>query len=218
MLDSAVSTRTVLIVDDQRTFADSIAAVVDNEPDLRCVGTLSTGEAAVERCASELPDVILMDVDMPGIGGVEATRQIVDQHRDAHVVVLTGVADATVLARAASVGARSFLLKDAPVGDVLDAVRSTDLRRSMDVDPDAIERLLDGPGGRELSLTPRELEVLGLLATGQQPKQIARALGISLHTCRGYIKNILQALDAHSALEAVVEAHRRGLIRLPSHR
>lgn len=218
MVDSATAPRTVLIVDDQRTFSDSIAVVIENEPDLRCVGTVSTGEAAVERCAAGLPDVILMDVDMPGMGGVEATRQIVDQNRDAHVVILTGVADATVLARAAGAGARAFLLKDAPVGDVLDAVRSTEPGRRMDVDPDAIERLLDAPDGRQSPLTPRELEVLGLLATGQQPKQIARALGISLHTCRGYIKNILQALDAHSALEAVVDAHRRGLIRLPSHR
>ncbi len=214
----ARSERRVLIVDDQRSFAQSLEVVVDAQDDLTCIGTSSTGEDAVRRVQAEGPQVVVMDVDLPGIDGIEATAQLLENAGEISVVILTGIPDATVLARAASAGACAFLLKASSSEEILDAIRS-DHRRSghLDVDASAINQLL-GPSadtaGDADRITQRELEVLGLLAQGRQPKEIARLLGISVHTCRGYVKNILAKLDAHSALEAVVIAHREGLISL----
>lgn len=214
---SETDARRVLVVDDQRSFAQSLQVVVDAQDDMACVGTALTGEEAVERAAAERPSVVLMDVDLPGIDGVEATARLVQQDPEVNVVMLTGIPDATVLARAASAGACAFLLKDSSVTEILDAIRNSHHRAGhLDVDASAINQLLgDGTEGSDVDhVTPRELEVLGLLAQGRQPKEIARSLGISVHTCRGYVKNLLAKLDAHSALEAVVIAHREGLIRL----
>ena len=211
------TTRSVLVVDDQRAFAESLQVVIDAQDDLVCLGAAETGEEAVARTNAEPPSVVLMDIALPGIDGIEATRQIVDAHPETAVVVLTGVPDATILARAAGAGACAFLLKDSAVAEILDAVRSADRRSGIGVDSSVLSQLLDTePSHPDATLTQRELEVLGLLAQGRQPKQIAQSLGITVNTCRGYVKNVLAKLEAHSALEAVVEAHRRGLISLGS--
>ena len=207
----------VLVVDDQVAFAQSLAIVVEAQDDLECLGAVGSGEEAVEMAAREHPSVVLMDVGLPGIDGVEATRQILEQSPEVDVVVLTGTPDASVLARAASAGACAFLLKDSSVPEILEAVRTAHRGGAMGLDAATIGHLLDDGGtAADAALTARELEVLGLLAQGQQPKQIARSLGITVNTCRGYVKNVLAKLGAHSALEAVVEAHRLGLITLPS--
>lgn len=218
-MDSLDATeRRVLVVDDQRSFAQSLEVVVDAQDDMVCVGTALTGEEAIERAQREAPSVVLMDVDLPGIDGVEATARLVGQNPDVNVVMLTGIPDATVLARAASAGACAFLLKDSSVEEILEAIRADNHRSGhMDVDAAAINQVVGGSEHRPVAvdhITQRELEVLGLLAQGRQPKEIARTLGISVHTCRGYVKNLLAKLDAHSALEAVVIAHRVGLITL----
>lgn len=217
--DGGARRRRVLIVDDQVAFAQSLAIVIDAQDDLECVGWVGSGEDAVELAAAERPSVVLMDIGLPGIDGVEATRQILDVVPDADVVVLTGAPDASVLARSASAGACAFLLKDSSVPEILEAVRTARRGGAMGLDAAVIGHLLDDDGiAADTALTQRELEVLGLLARGQQPKEIARSLGITVNTCRGYVKNVLAKLGAHSALEAVVEAHRLGLITLPSPR
>lgn len=206
--------RRVLVVDDQRAFAESLELVIEAHDGLQCIGCVASGEEAVAIASEQRPAVVVMDVALPGMDGIEATRRIVEQDPDVAVVVLTGVPDATVLARASSAGARAFLLKDASVNDIVDAVRTVDHTPPMEVDPGTAE-FLDGDGQAAADLTQRELEVLGLLAQGNQPKQIAYDLGITVNTCRGYVKNILAKLDAHSALEAVLEANKRGIINLP---
>jgi DNA-binding NarL/FixJ family response regulator len=212
---TSTATKRVLVVDDQRAFAQSLEVVIDSQDDLVSLGVATTGEEAVERARADHPSVVLMDVGLPGIDGVEATKQILEHDPGVGVVVLTGVPDASVLARAASAGACAFLLKDSSVVEILEAVRTADQRGAMGVDSGAIAHLLESSEtDADASLTQRELEVLGLLAQGRQPKQIAHSLGITVNTCRGYVKNVLAKLDAHSALEAVVEAHRRGLISL----
>ena len=211
--------RRVLVVDDQRSFAQSLEVVVDAQDDLVCIGTAGSGEDAVRRALEEKPAVVVMDVDLPGMDGIDATARIVEQDADISVVILTGIPDATVLARAASAGACAFLLKDSSVTEILEALRSSHRSGHLDVDAAAIKQVLGGPERPEGDLdqiTQRELEVLGLLAQGRQPKEIARLLGISVHTCRGYVKNLLSKLHAHSALEAVIIAHRHGLISLGS--
>jgi DNA-binding NarL/FixJ family response regulator len=206
---------TVLLVDDQRAFVESIAIVIDAQPDLECVGVASCAGDAVAAAARLRPDVVVMDLMLPDFDGIEATSKIIQDNPQTKVLILTGRPDATALARAATAGATAFMMKSSSVEEILDAVRQRPTRR-LQIDPDALSSLLDDhsvpPGVAEL--TQRELEVLGQLAEGHQPKQIARHLGITLTTCRGYIKAIFQKLGAHSALEAVVLAHRCGVISL----
>jgi DNA-binding NarL/FixJ family response regulator len=205
----------VLIVDDQRAFVESLAIVIDAQDDLACVGIARSGSEAVSEAASRSPDVVLMDVGLPGIDGVGATEQIVAAIPGVRVIILTGRADAPTLVRAAAAGASAFLLKSSSVGEILDAVRQPSTGR-LEIDPVALGAFVsDGGPLAARQLTGRELEVLGLLAEGRQPKQVARELGITVTTCRGYIKSLFQKLGAHSALEAVVVAHRHGVIRLP---
>jgi len=208
-------TVSVLLVDDQRAFVESIAIVIDAQPDLECVGATTTAASGVAEAALLQPDVVIMDVRLPDFDGIEATTKIVSRHPDTRVVILTGRPDATALARAATAGATAFMMKSSSIEEILDAVRQPASRR-LQIDPDALTSLLVDhpvpPGFCEL--TQRELEVLGQLAEGHQPKQIARHFGITLTTCRGYIKSIFQKLGAHSALEAVILAHRHGLIDL----
>jgi len=205
----------VLLVDDQRAFVESIAIVIDAQPDLQCVGVTTTAASAVAEAARVRPDVVIMDVMLPDFDGIEATSRIIRNLPETRVVILTGRPDATALARAATAGACAFMMKSSSIEEILDAVRQPSSRR-LQIDPDALSSLLTGhavpPGVSEL--TQRELEVLGQLAEGHQPKQIARHFGITLTTCRGYIKAIFQKLGAHSALEAVILAHRCGVIDL----
>lgn len=204
--------RRVLVVDDQLAFAQSLELVIDAQDGLECIGTAASGEEALARVAAEAPAVVVMDVRLPDIDGIEATRRIRQADAGVDVVVLTGVPDASVLARAASAGACAFLLKDSSVSEIIDALRS-DRGPTMGVGSTALMHLVGG-SAEDSGLTRRELEVLGMLAEGHQPKQIAHEIGITVNTCRGYVKNILAKLEVHSALAAVVEAHRRGLICL----
>jgi DNA-binding NarL/FixJ family response regulator len=205
----------VLLVDDQRAFVESIAIVIDAQPDLECVGVATCAGDGVKEAARLQPHVVIMDLMLPDFDGVEATAEITRNCPDCRVLILTARPDATALARAAAAGATAFMMKSSSVEEILDAVRQPPTRR-LQIDPEALTSLLQDhsvpPGVAEL--TQRELEVLGELAEGHQPKQIARHLGITLTTCRGYIKAIFQKLGAHSALEAVVLAHRFGVISL----
>ncbi len=205
----------VLLVDDQRAFVESIAIVIDSQPDLQCVGIATSATDGVEEAARLRPDVVIMDLMLPDFDGIEATAKLTQNCPDCTVLILTGRPDATALARAAAAGASAFMMKSSSIEEILDAVRQPPTRR-LQIDPDALKSLLHGgstpPGVSEM--TQRELEVLAQLAEGHQPKQIARHLGITLTTCRGYIKAIFQKLGAHSALEAVILAHRFGVINL----
>jgi DNA-binding NarL/FixJ family response regulator len=206
---------TVLLVDDQRAFVESIAIVVDAQPDLECVGVTTCGADGVTEAARLRPDVVIMDLMLPDFDGIEATARITRNCPHCTVLILTARPDATALARAAAAGASAFMTKSSSVEEILDAVRQPPTRR-LQIDPEALKSLLDDnsvpPGVAEM--TQRELEVLAQLAEGHQPKQIARHLGITLTTCRGYIKAIFQKLGVHSALEAVILAHRFGVIDL----
>jgi DNA-binding NarL/FixJ family response regulator len=206
----------VLIVDDQRAFVESLALVVNAQPDLECVGLTTSATKGVDAASRFLPDVVLMDLKLPEFDGVEATSKIRMRSPNTRVVILTGQPDATALARAAAAGASAFMTKSSSIEEILDAIRQPS-RRSVQIDPAALKSLLNDPGqvpAGVAELTQRELEVLGRLAEGHQPKQIARHFGITLTTCRGYIKSIFQKLGAHSALEAVLLAHRYGVIHL----
>ncbi len=210
----------VLIVDDHAALAGALAMTIDSYPDLACVGTVNTIGAALPRIAELKPDVVLMDVYLPDGNGIDAISRIVAAHPETRILVLTGHTDVDLLARAAAQGASGFLPKESTLPAVIGAIRAA-VAGQMLVDGTTLASILgrladtsrrgavsgDGP-----ALTRREADVLRLMGHGLDPHAIARALGISLNTCRGYQKGVLAKLGAHSQLEAVVIGTRRGLI------
>ena len=209
----------VVCVDDQRTFRDALRAAVGVEPGLRCAGAVDTVAEALAILDAEPVDVVLMDFDLAEVDGIEGTRRIKASHPEVRVIVLTALADLDLLVRAVAGRADGFLPKDTPLEVLLAAVRGCS-SSGMALDEVSVRALRDRVGeqatigGRTWrpALTPREKEVLALLDAGVEPKAIAGQLGIRLHTCRGYVRNVLVKLGAHSQLEAVAIARRAGLL------
>jgi DNA-binding NarL/FixJ family response regulator len=204
---------TVLVVDAHQTFAELLGVALGGQPDLRYVGHARTGAEAV-RLATELrPDVVLLDPELSDADGIAIAELLRHRLPDTRVVILTASNEPSLVGRATAAGASGFLTKDGALGDVLNAVHTAH-GGGMTVSTDILARLLRStapvtPGG---GLTAREHEVLVLMAAGHDARAIARRLGISVHTCRGHVKAVLAKLGAHSQLEAVAVATRRGLI------
>jgi DNA-binding NarL/FixJ family response regulator len=208
---------TVLVVDDHQTFADLLAIALRAEPSLSYVGHAGTSAEARELVARLRPDVVLMDVQLPDSDGISTTEQLVAEHPQLRVVILTAHAEPSMVARAAVAGACGFLPKDGALRDVLQALRTAH-RGGMVVPAHLLAGVLNASTERAARpaptsmLTSREREVLQLMARGLDARAISGGLGISVHTCRGYVKSILAKLDAHSQLEAVMKAIRLGLL------
>ncbi len=205
----------VLVVDDHRTFAELLSRALDAEDDLSCVGYAPNAAEAHELVKVLNPDIVLMDLEMPDQDGISATAEMTKAHPQLKVLILTAHAGEREMARAGAAGASGFLAKDGSLTDVLEALRHA-RRGSLILPPSVVAGFASRPATWEPAadpgLTPRELEVLGLLGQGLDPRTISKQIGVSLHTCRGYVKSILAKLDAHSQLEAVVVATRNGLI------
>jgi len=206
----------VLVVDDHCTFAELVVVALKHEDDLECVGAAHDADRA-RRMAQELaPDVILMDVNLGDQDGLDLTAELVAAHPGLRVVVLTAHADGDAMRRAAAAGACALLPKDGSLPDLLNGLRSA-RPGGFVVHPTLLRTLVTeertaAAAGPAPVLTPRELLVLQLLAEGRDTRSIAHQLKISVNTCRGYVKNVLMKLDAHSQLEAVVIAGRHGLV------
>ena len=203
----------ILVVDDHRTFADLLALAFTAEPDLECVGTARTITECITLTGSLRPDLVVMDVQLADGDGLDATAQLTALFPALLVVVLTAFVSSELMRRAADAGACALLTKDGALTEMLEAVRSAHPGGFV-VQPALLHRLVRQPSSAERAplLTQREQDVLRLLATAADTRQIAKCLDISLSTCRGYIKRLLVKLDAHSQLEAVVVARRYGLI------
>jgi DNA-binding NarL/FixJ family response regulator len=208
---------TVLVVDDHQTFAELLAIALQAEPSLVYAGHASTSEQARELVARLRPDVVLMDVALPDVDGIATTAQLIAEYPQLRVVILTAHAEPSLVASAVAAGACGFLPKDGALRDVLQALRTAH-RGGMVVPAHLLAGALD-PSKRQPTvpgpapvLTAREQDVLHLMVRGLDARGIARELGISLHTYRGYLKSILAKLDAHSQLEAVMKAIRIGLL------
>jgi DNA-binding NarL/FixJ family response regulator len=222
----------VLVVEDQQVLASALAIAINAQPDLECVAAVSTVEAAMETMAARVPEVVLMDVQLPGTDGIEGTRLIKEAYPAASVLILTAGATPERLAAATAAGAAGFLAKDSSFADILAVIRSP-AQGTMTIQGTALRRLLDErrpdrtwQAGAELAegtprghepegtrLTTREREVLDLMGEGLDSRAIADSLVVSLHTVRGHIKSIMMKLGAHTQLEAVVMASRAGLLR-----
>ncbi|MEV5979114.1 response regulator transcription factor [Streptomyces sp. NPDC052114] len=214
----------VLVVEDQRAMAGALEIAIGAQPDLVCVGAVGTVEEAVPLVAELGPDVVLMDVHLPGADGIEGTRRIRADHPRTRVLLLTADARPRQLVAAASAGAAGFIAKDSAFPAVLAAIRAPAEgpmyieQSTLDLVVSALGPLLDGspPGPRyddRAGLTAREREVLQLMGQGLGPRAIAERLVVSPHTARGHVKRVMAKLGAHSQLEAVVIAARSGLLR-----
>jgi DNA-binding NarL/FixJ family response regulator len=215
----------VLLVDDQPLLRTGFRMILEAEPDMLVVGEASDGAQAVELVASAMPDVVLMDIRMPRMDGLEATRRIVGPHRDGpvKVLVLTTFDLDEYVMEALRSGASGFLLKDAPADDLVDAIRVVAAGDAI-VAPKITRRLLDrfaahlpakdapAPASLE-SLTDRETEVLRLIARGMSNAEIAEQLFVSETTVKTHVGHVLTKLGVRDRVQAAVFAYECGLIR-----
>jgi DNA-binding NarL/FixJ family response regulator len=214
------ATRTeVLVVDDQRSFADAIALAIDTQADLQCAGTVDTAAQALTYLESAEPAVLLVDIGLPGMDGVTLTARVKERWPAVRILILTASVEPAQMARAAKAGADGFLRKDQPLAEVLGAIRDPDAE--LLATPQALAALMreaarattSSPTPLEApNMTDRELQILSLLAQGKPVKRIARDLDISIFTCRGHVRSILEKLGAHSQLAAVVHATQLGIL------
>lgn len=205
----------VLLVDDHRTFTDLARLAFESEPELVCVGAAHDAAQARAQVAQLRPDVVVMDVRLGDDDGLSLTRELVERHPLLRVVVLTAEPGPAVLRRAAEAGASALLPKDGAFEDLREVLVNPS-RDGLVVAPALLRSLvLDPPGDRagpRPTLTPQEERVLRMLAAGRDVRSISGELGISVHTGRGYVKSLLQKLNAHSQLEAVAIARAEGLL------
>jgi DNA-binding NarL/FixJ family response regulator len=195
---------TVLVVDDHRCFADLLAASLDAVPGIRCVGTATTAEEGIARVRELAPSVVVMDIQMPGTDGLVATRRLRAASPQTAVAVVTAHQDGEWIARAAQAGASAFIPKGGPLAELIAILRGLE-PGPMRVAPSVLQADGATAENHELpdQLTPRELEVLRYLGQGMQAKGVAKVMGISVHTCRGYIKTVYAKLHATSRIEVV---------------
>ncbi len=204
---------TVMVVDDHAVVRTGLGELIGAAPDMRVVATAENGERAVERYAVEHPDVVLMDLSMPGLDGVEATRRIVASGEAVQVVVLTSFSDRDRIVAALDAGAVGYLLKDAEPDEILRGVRAA-AEGGSPLDPRAARTMLAarrGPGG-ETGLTDREREVLALIAEGLPNKLIARRLEISEKTVKAHATSAFRRIGVDDRTQAALWARRNGLV------
>ena len=204
----------VAVVDDHTTFAELLSDALGREPDLINVGHAAGVDEAVALCRRARPDVVIMDYHLPDGDGLDAAEQILTAAPDTRIILLTGNPSPDVLARAAGSGLCGFLPKDGSLSTLLETIRHAK-SGSMVVYPAILSQnrraqAAKPPGSP--ALTQRERQVLALMAAGYDVRTNSRTLGISQHTCRGYVKSILAKLGAHSQLEAVATAQRLELL------
>jgi DNA-binding NarL/FixJ family response regulator len=207
----------VLVVDDHEMFSEALELLLGRQPDVELVGSARDAAEAMAMLDAG-PHVVLMDLDLPGTDGIEATRQIRERVPDAKVVLLTAIQSPEVIAEALSAGACGYVPKTRAVDDLMDVVRRAAAGEIVLPERD-LAAVLDQLRGPRVSaaeaalarLTPRESEILRALADGCTSNQVAESLGISALTVQSHVKNILAKLGVHSKIEAVTIAWRFGL-------
>ena len=205
----------VLIVDDHGVVREGLRAYLELEPDIQVVGEAKDGLEAVRRAAELQPDVVLMDLVMPNMDGVDATSRIKQQQPATHVIILTSFLDDERVVPAIRAGATSYLLKDVAATDLARAIRGARAGQAQ-LHPEVARRLMQqvtSPRKPDAGaqLTDREREVLRLLADGRSNKEIARSLVVSERTVKGHVSNILGKLGLQDRTQAALFAVRNGL-------
>lgn len=198
---------TVLLVDDHALIRSGLVTLMESTPDITVVGEAGDGEEAVAKAVALLPDVILMDLSMPVVDGIEATRRVLAELPDTKVVVLTSFSDRGQVERALQAGAIGYVLKDSDPQELVNAVRSAAAGHAP-IDPRVARALL--PSAARPSpidaLSSREVEVLRLVGKGMANKQIGRALGIQENTVKAHVGSIFRALGVSDRTSAALWA------------
>jgi DNA-binding NarL/FixJ family response regulator len=199
---------TVLVVDDHRCFADLLAATLATMPGIRCLGTASSAAEGIQRAAELCPSVVVMDIQMPGMDGLTATRRLRQASPQTAVAMVTAHTDGEWLARAAQAGASAFIPKTGSLAEMITMVQAAkpgpmkvaaSLTRTRSVTPT--------PGhGFDQQLTVGELETLGYIGCGLPTKSIAKVMGTSVHTCHSHIKSLYDKLRVSNRIEALNRA------------
>jgi DNA-binding NarL/FixJ family response regulator len=207
----------IMVADDHPVLREGLVAVLGTQPDFDVVGEAADGSETVRLAKTLHPDVILLDLEMPGTNGVAALEGLRDAGSGARAIVFTAYDTDERILGALRAGARGYLLKGASRKEIFDAIRTVHAGGSL-LEPGVTNRLLDHVReGREPPepLTPRELEVLGLIAQGLHNSEIAGRLFVTERTVKFHVSSILAKLGADNRTEAVALAARRGLIRMP---
>jgi two-component system NarL family response regulator len=214
----------VLVVDDHALFRRGLQMVLEQEPDIEVVGEASDGAEAVTSATETLPDIVLMDVRMPKRGGIDACTSIHETVPSAKIIMLTISDEEADLYDAIKAGAMGYLLKEISIEEVASAIRAVHGGQSL-ISPSMASKLLtefasmikktdDRQQVPTPRLTDREMEVLKLVAKGMNNRDIAKQLFISENTVKNHIRNILEKLQLHSRMEAVVYAVREKLLEI----
>ena len=214
-----------MVVDDHRMFAEALELLLGDEEDIEIAGITRTGEEALASLEQATSDVVLMDLDLPGMDGLEATRRVREQSPHTQVVVITALQDPSEMAAAVSAGACGFVPKTHAADELLGVIRraaageialppmtaTTVLRKLQTAQPPRSNAglLFD-------QLTDREIEVLQAVAEGATTRELGSSFGISQQTVQTHVKNILAKLGVHSKLEAVTFALRQGIVHIPN--
>jgi two-component system, NarL family, response regulator NreC len=210
----------ILLADDHTVMRTGLRVLLERQPNLEVVGETENGRQTVELSTSLKPDVLVMDVGMPILNGIEATKQIVDKCSTTAVVILSMYSDEAYVMRALKAGARAYLLKDSAAVDLISAIEAVSQGKSF-FSP-KVSRILAEDYVRVLKqrgevdsyelLTNREREILQLLTEGKTNKAVATLLNISLYTVEAHRSHILQKLNLHNSAELVLYAVRKGII------
>jgi DNA-binding NarL/FixJ family response regulator len=202
----------VVVADDHGVLRDGLAGVISAQSDMELVATAANGAEAVDLCRSNAPDVVLMDLEMPVMDGIDATKAIMAEAPSTAVLVLTSFSDRRRITGALDAGAVGYLLKDASADDVVRGIR-TAAGGGSPLDPRAARSLLDANSAPDplAGISRREREVLGLLLDGMPNKLIARRLEISEKTVKSHLTSIFRAIGVSDRVQAILWVERHGL-------
>ena len=200
--------KTVIIVEDNKGLREQLLHILESAPDIRCAGAFASGEAALPEILEKKPDVVLMDIKLPGMSGIQCVAEIKKSIPNTHVIMVTVYEDSERIFRALKAGANGYLIKSSPPEQLLESIRDVykgGAPMSSHIARKVVQHFhLLGPSVQESeNLSPREEEVLDLLAMGFIYKEIGSKLNISSETVRTYVKNICQKMHVRSRLEAV---------------
>jgi len=210
----------ILLADDHTVLRQGLRLLLERQPGFQVIGEAADGHEAIEMAAAERPDVVVLDLGMPRLNGIEAARQITAKLPATAIVILSMHTDESYLLQALKAGARAYLLKDSAAADLIAAIRAVSQGKAF-FSP-AVSRLLADDYVRQIRergiqdsyelLSPREREVLQSLAEGKSNKEVATLLNLSLATVETHRRSIMQKLNLHSAPELVLYAVRKGIV------
>jgi two-component system response regulator NreC len=212
----------IVVADDHTLFRQGVKTLLSAEPDIEVVGEASNGSEAAEKAAELRPDVVLMDIGMPGTSSFETTRQIKRNRPETKVLFLTMYDDEEYLVEGMEVGANGYVLKDSPAGQLVSAIRDVH-RGGSYLSPRMLSQLVDDFRTRVktnervprfATLTPREREVLKMLAEGNSVKEVACQLNLSVKTVEAHKFNLMRKLDIHNKAHLVQYAIQRKIIKI----